>query len=86
MLKNSVQSVLTENGIVLSAEEKKLLLSKSTGLYFLEKLDISEASRISIRMSLSCFTKILSKINTSLTVCTHRSGKIKFYDDIQTGQ
>ena len=58
MLKNSVQSVLTENGIVLSAEEKKLLMSKDTGLSFLEKLDISEASRISIRLSLEILCKV----------------------------
>ena len=58
MLKNSIQAVLTENGFVLSAEEKKLLMSKDTGLYFLEKLDISEASRISIRLSMEILCKV----------------------------
>ena len=57
MLKNSVQSVLTENGIVLSADNKKHLLSEKTGCLLLEKLDISAASRISIRMSLEILWK-----------------------------
>ena len=39
-----VQSVFTENGIVLSKENKKLLFSEKTGFSLLEKLDISEAS------------------------------------------
>jgi hypothetical protein len=61
MLKNSVQSILTENGIVLAKEEKKLLLSEKTGLSFLEKLDISEASRISIRISLEILSEVFEK-------------------------
>jgi transposase len=61
MLKNSIQSVLTENGIVLSSEEKKLLLSKDAGSSFLEKLAISEASRISIRISLEILSKVYEK-------------------------
>ena len=52
MLKNSVQSILTENGIVLSTENKRLLLSRKTGMSLLEKLDISDASRISVKLSL----------------------------------
>lgn len=58
MLKNSVQSVLTENGIVLSADNKKYLLSEKTGCLLLEKLDISTASRISILMSLVILWKV----------------------------
>jgi transposase len=58
MLKNSVQSILTENGIVLLKDEKKLLLSEKTGLSFLEKLDISEASTISIHVSLEILWKV----------------------------
>jgi transposase len=58
MLKNSVQSILTENGIVLSKEEKKLLLSEKTGLSLLKKLDISEASAISIHVSLEILWKV----------------------------
>jgi transposase len=58
MLKNNVQSILTENGIVLAKEEKKLLLSEKTGLSCLEKLDISEASTISICVSLEILWKV----------------------------
>ncbi len=58
MLKNSLQSVLIENGIVLSEGNKKLLLSEETGLSLLNKLDISEASRISIRISLEILWKV----------------------------
>lgn len=58
MLKNSVQSILTENGIVLSAENKKLLLSEKTGTSLLDKLEISEASRISVRLSLEILWKV----------------------------
>ena len=58
ILKNSVQSVFTENGIVLSKENKKLLFSEKTGFSLLEKLDISEASRISIRVSLEILWKV----------------------------
>jgi transposase len=61
MLKNSVQSVLTENGIVLSKEDKKLLLAEKTGTTLLDKLDISEASRISIRVSLEILWKVQEK-------------------------
>ena len=35
MLKNSIQAVLTENGIIPSKEEKKLLLSPKTDFLFL---------------------------------------------------
>jgi len=58
MLKNSIQSVLTENGIVLYADNKKLLLSEKTGFQLLKKLNASEASRISIRISLEILWKI----------------------------
>jgi len=58
MLKNSVQAILTENGVVPSKEEKKLLLSEKTGLSLLEKLNISEASRISVRVSLEILWKV----------------------------
>lgn len=58
MLKNSIQSVLTENGIVLSADDKKLLLTEKQHASLFEKLDISEASRISIRISLEILWKV----------------------------
>ena len=58
MLKNSVQSILTENGMVLSTENKRLLLSKKTGMSLLEKLDISDASRISVKLSLELLWKV----------------------------
>jgi transposase len=58
MLKNSVQSILTENGIVLFTENKKLLLSEKTGKSLLDRLDISEASRTSVRISLELLWKV----------------------------
>lgn len=58
MLKNSIQSVLTENGIVLSADNKKQLFYEETGFKLLGKLDVSEASRISIRISLEILWKV----------------------------
>jgi transposase len=61
MLKNNIQSTSTENGIVLSKEDKKLLLSEKTGFTFLKKLDISDASRISIRISLEILWKVLEQ-------------------------
>lgn len=50
--------MLTENGIVLYADNKKLLLSEKTGFQLLKKLDVSEASRISIRISLEILWKV----------------------------
>ena len=44
--------------IVLSKENKKLLLSEKTGFALLEKLDISEAIRIGIRVSLEILWKV----------------------------
>ena len=44
--------------IVLSKENKKMLLSEKTGFALLEKLDISEASRISIRVCLEIPWKV----------------------------
>ena len=58
MLKNRIQSDLIENGIVPSKEEKKLLLSEKTGFEILKELDISDASRISIRISLEILWKV----------------------------
>lgn len=58
MLKNSVQSILTENGVVLSVENKRLLLSRKTGMSLLEKLDISDASRISVKPNLELLWKV----------------------------
>ena len=58
MLKNSVQSILTENGTVLSTENKRLLLSAKTGMALLDELDISDASRISVKMSLKLLWKV----------------------------
>ncbi len=58
MLKNSIQAVVTENGKVLTAEEKKQLFNERYSLRLLNKLDISDASRISIRISLEILWKV----------------------------
>ena len=58
MLKNSIQAVVTENGKVLTVEEKKQLFNERFGLRLLNKLDISDASRISIRISLEILWKV----------------------------
>lgn len=58
MLKNNIQLVLTENGVVLSSNEKRLLFSEQSGLPFLEKIDLSDASRVSIRSSLEILLKV----------------------------
>jgi transposase len=52
MLKNSIQSIITENGKVLTTEEKKILFHEDKGLLLLEKMDISKAGKISIITSL----------------------------------
>jgi len=58
MLKNNIQSVLLDDGIALTSKDKKLLLSKETGEKFLKLLDISDASRISIKVSLDILCNV----------------------------
>ena len=49
MLKDYIQTVLADNGVVLPILQKNHLLSVNNGKDVLEELDISEASRISIQ-------------------------------------
>lgn len=52
MFKNNIQSVLGENGIQLSKEQKNHLLSPKYGKEALNGYELSSASEISIQ---SCF-------------------------------
>jgi len=61
MLKNNIQTVLADNGIVLPALQKNHLLSVKRGKDVLEELDISEASRISIAMNLGILWHVVEK-------------------------
>lgn len=58
MHKNNIQAILAENGIVLPQAEKIRLLSPKYGLSLLSELELSEASRISIQISLQVLWKI----------------------------
>ncbi len=51
VFKNNIQSVLSDNGVVLPILQKNHLLSEKRGKDVLEELDISEASRISIEIN-----------------------------------
>jgi len=51
MLKNRVQSLAVENGITLTLMQKKELLSPRTGAETLGKLELSDASRLAVRMN-----------------------------------
>ena len=61
MLKNNVQSILLDDGIVLSLKHKKNLLSNKTGEEFLKLLDVSDASRICIKASLDILWKAINQ-------------------------
>ncbi len=61
MLKNNIQSVLADNGVVLPRLQKNHLLSVKRGKDVLKELDISEASRISIAMNLEILWHVLGK-------------------------
>ena len=61
MLKNNVQSVLLDDGIVLTSKHKKILLSNKTGDEFLKLLDVSNASRICIKASLDILWKAINQ-------------------------
>lgn len=56
--KNNIQAICTDNGIALPRVEKNNLLSHKYGLSVLEKLELSPASRISIKVSLELLWKI----------------------------
>jgi hypothetical protein len=55
MHKNNIQAILHENGIVLSQSNKNHLFSSKHGMSVLEELQLSEASRTSIDVSLQLF-------------------------------
>ena len=57
MLKNNIQAILADNGIALPQVEKNHLLSKKYGQAVLEKLEVSPASRISVKVSLELLWK-----------------------------
>ena len=61
MLKNNIQALLAENGIVIASEEGAHLLSRQQGPSLLEKLDISPASRIGIEVSQELLWVVLDK-------------------------
>jgi transposase len=61
MLKNSIQAILMENGVVLTSKGVRHLISQQQGLEVLEELDISEASRIGIQMSLELLWNVVEK-------------------------
>ena len=58
MLKNNIQAILADNGIALPKVEKNHLLSPKYGLAVLEKLELSPASRFSVKVSLELLWKI----------------------------
>jgi len=61
MLKNNIQAILMENGIVLPSKGILHLLSPQQGPAVIEELDISDASRIGIQMSLELLWNVLEK-------------------------
>ena len=61
VFKNNIQSVLADNGVVLPILQKNHLLSEKRGKDVLEELDISEASRISIKMNQEILWCVLEK-------------------------
>lgn len=63
MLKNSIQSIITECGKVLTTVEKKTLFNELHGLSLLEKLDISDAGRICVITSLTLLWEIQKQKN-----------------------
>jgi len=61
MLKNNIQSVLAENGIVVSSKEVAHLLCPQKGPAMLKELDISAASHIGIEVSQKLLWAVLEK-------------------------
>ena len=61
VFKNNIQSVLADNGVVLPILQKNHLLSEKHGKDVLEEIDISEASRISIKMNQEILWCVLEK-------------------------
>jgi transposase len=53
MLKNNIQAILMENGLVISSKEVAHLICPQKGPAILKELDISEASHIGIEVSQS---------------------------------
>ncbi len=60
-LKNNIQSTLLDNGVVLSADDKSAFLTKKSSGSIFNNLDISEASKISIEISLDILWKVEEK-------------------------
>ena len=61
MLKNRVQSLSVENGISLTLMQKKELLRPRTGVDALGKLELSEASRLAVRMNQEILWGVVSQ-------------------------
>ena len=61
VFKNNIQSIPADNEVVLPILQKNYLLSVKRGKDVLEELDISEASRISIKMNQEILWYILEK-------------------------
>ena len=61
MLKNNIQALLAENGIVISNKEGAHLLTPQQGPLLLKQLDISPASRIGIEVCLELLWAVLEK-------------------------
>jgi transposase len=61
MLKNNIQALLAENGIVIASKEVAHLLSQQKGPSLLQQLDISPASRIGIEVSQDLLWVVLEK-------------------------
>jgi len=61
MLKNNIQAILLENGIVISSKEVLHLISPQEGAELLKALDISEASRTGIEVSQQVLWVVLEK-------------------------
>jgi transposase len=59
MLKNNIQAILMENGIVLSSKDVLRLFSQQQGPSTLKELDISDASCIGIQVSLDLLWNVL---------------------------
>jgi transposase len=64
MLKNNIQAILVENGIVMTSKELLHLISPQEGARLLKELDISEASRIGIEISQQLLWVVLEKKET----------------------
>ena len=76
-----LRSILLDDGIVLTQEDKKLLLSEKRGKEFLQYLDITYASRISIEVSLEILWKV-SEQKEKLTREIIRAGE-SFQDEVK---